>query len=159
MDVVARTAVNRRLIADFFDGLDDDQLDARSLCAAWSVREVLGHLVMPLTTGLGSFVGHVIRAKGSVNRASELAATGLAERPVAELTGLLREHAEMKVPRPMGQLADTCIHLRDCARPLGLEDGADLSDWRSVLDWLPSRQATGFVPRRMLAGLALRATD
>src|SRR6478609_10149853 len=100
MDVVARTAVNRRLIADFFDGLDDDQLDARSLCAAWSVREVLGHLVMPLTVGLGSFVVHVVRARGSVDRASAAVAAGLAERPVAELTGLLRQHAETKVPRP-----------------------------------------------------------
>jgi len=30
------------LLADFFDGLDEDQLRTRSLCDAWSVREVLG---------------------------------------------------------------------------------------------------------------------
>jgi len=40
VDTRARTAANRRLLADFFDGLDEDQLRARSLCDAWTVREV-----------------------------------------------------------------------------------------------------------------------
>lgn len=159
MDVVSRTAANRRLLADFFDSLDDEQLNTRSLCDAWSVREVLGHVVMPLTVGLGRFAVQVVRTRGSVDRASEAIAARLAELPVAELTGLLRRNAEMKVPRPMGQLADTCLHLRDCARPLGLADDVELVDWRSVLDWLPSRQAAGFVTRGTLAGLALRSTD
>ncbi|WP_344776926.1 maleylpyruvate isomerase family mycothiol-dependent enzyme [Nocardioides panacisoli] len=159
MDVVSRTAANRRLLADFFDGLEEDQLDARSLCDAWSVREVLGHLVMPVTVGLGGFVVQIVRARGSIDRASEALAARLAERPVAELTGLLREHADLKVPRPMGQLADTCLHLRDCARPLGLATDADLADWRAVLDWFTASRASGFVDRRTLPGLALRATD
>ena len=34
MDVAARTAANRRLIADFFDGLDESQLETQSLCSA-----------------------------------------------------------------------------------------------------------------------------
>jgi len=49
VDIHARTAANRRLLADFFDRLDEDQLQTRSLCDAWTVREVLVHLVMPLT--------------------------------------------------------------------------------------------------------------
>ena len=59
---------------------------------------------------------------------------------------------------PMGQLADACVHLRDCARPLGLPDDVDLDDWRMLLDWLPPR-VPGLVPRRRLAGLRLVATD
>ena len=31
MDVLARTAANRRLVADFFDELDQEQLEAASL--------------------------------------------------------------------------------------------------------------------------------
>jgi uncharacterized protein (TIGR03083 family) len=147
------------MLADFFDGLDDDQLNARSLCEAWSVREVLGHLVMPLTVGLGAFAVQLVRGRGSVDRASEAIAADLGRRPVAELTGLLRRHATKKVPRPMGQLADTCIHLRDCARPLGLADDVGLDDWAAVLDWLPTRQAVGFLDKGRLDGLALRATD
>ncbi len=124
MDVRARTTANRLRLADFFDGLDDDQLATPSLCDAWSVREVLGHLVMPLAGSTAGFLRHLVRARGSLDRASVASAQELARRPVAELTGALREHADARVRAPgvgpMGQLADGCVHLRDCARPLGL---------------------------------------
>lgn len=162
VDVQARTAANRRLLADFFDGLSDEQLDTRSLCPAWTVREVLGHLVMPLTGSVSGFLLGVVRARGSFNRASERLAGELARRPVRELTGLLRAEADQhgRAPGvgPMGQMADGCVHLRDCARPLGLGDDVSLADWRMVLDWLPPG-VPGLVPRRRVAGLTLRATD
>lgn len=162
--VLARTAANRRLLADFFDSLTEEQLETQSLCRAWTVREVLAHLAMPLTIGFGSLVARIVRARGSVDRASEAIAVDLAERPVRALTGVLREHAAKRVPAPgvgpMGQMTDGCIHLRDCARPLALTSDVSLDDWRMVLDWLPTRQASlGVVPRGRLDGLALRATD
>lgn len=163
-DVAARTAANRRMLADFFDDLTGDQLGTQSLCHAWTVREVLAHLAMPLSVGFGHLVVRTVRARGSVDRASEAIAAHLAERPVHDLTAVLRRHADKRVRAPgvgpMGQMADGCIHLRDCARPLGLARDVSLDDWRMVLDWLPSRQASlGVVPRGRLNGLALRATD
>ena len=143
-----RTAANRRRAADFFDGLAEYQLQARSLCPAWTVSEVLGHLVMPLAAGLGDFLWQVVRTRGSVNRASEAIAIALARRPVGELTALLRSKADQhgKAPGvgPMGQMADGCLHLRDCARPLGLADDVSLDDWKMVLDWLPSASRDWF---------------
>jgi hypothetical protein len=88
VNVHARTAANRRLLADFFDGMDEQQLNTRSLCDAWTVREVLGHLVSPLTGTLGQLIREVIRARGSVDRASEAIAGDVARRPVPELTAL-----------------------------------------------------------------------
>ncbi len=162
METQARTAANRRMLADFFDGLDEDQLQTRSLCDAWTVREVLGHLVMPLTGTVRGFLLQVVRARGSLNRASEAVAGELSRRPVRELTSLLRDNADLhgKAPGvgPMGQMADGCVHLRDCARPLGLRDDVSLDDWRMVLDWLPSG-VPGLVPRRRLDGIRLVATD
>ena len=150
------------MLADFFDGLDEDQLQTRSLCDAWTVREVLGHLVMPLTGTVRGFLLQVVRARGSLNRASEAVAGELSRRPVRELTSLLRDNADLhgKAPGvgPMGQMADGCVHLRDCARPLGLRDDVSLDDWRMVLDWLPSG-VPGLVPRRRLDGIRLVATD
>jgi hypothetical protein len=82
--------------------------------------------------------------------------------PVRELTSLLRDNADLhgKAPGvgPMGQMADGCVHLRDCARPLGLRDDVSLDDWRMVLDWVPSG-VPGLVPRRRLDGIRLVATD
>jgi len=163
-DVHARTAANRRLLADFFDDLTEEQLATQSLCHAWTVRQVLAHLAMPLSIGFGHLLARIVRARGSVDRASEAIAAELSERPVRDLTGALREHADRRVRAPgvgpMGQMTDGCIHLRDCARPLGLAADASLDDWRMVLDWLPTRQASlGVVPRGRLEGLALRATD
>lgn len=162
VDIQARTAANRRLLADFFDGLDEDQLQTRSLCDAWTVREVLGHLVMPMTGSVGGFLLQVVRAGGSINRANEAVAGELSRRPVNELTALLRDRADQhgKAPGvgPMGQMADGCVHLRDCARPLGLPDDVSIDDWRMVLDWLPSG-VPGLVPKRRVEGLRLAATD
>ncbi len=162
VDPRLRTAANRRMLADFFDGLDDDQLQTGSLCDAWTVREVLGHLVMPLTGNVVGFLAQVVRARGSLNRASEAVATDLARRPVGELTTLLRDNADQhgKAPGvgPMGQMADGCLHLRDCARPLGLPNDVTLADWRMVLDWLPSG-VPGLVPRQRSSGLSLTADD
>jgi uncharacterized protein (TIGR03083 family) len=164
MDVAARTAANRRLLADFFDGLDESQLETQSLCSAWTVREVLGHSAMPFSVAIGRLLWRTLLARGSIDRASAAIAEEQARRPVAELTGLLRTYATKRVPAPgvgpMGQFTDHCIHLRDCARPLGLDTDVPLEDWRAVLDWLPTKQASlGVVPTGRLDGLALRATD
>ena len=101
VDSRVSTAANRRMLADFFDGLDDDQLQTRSLCEAWTVREILGHLVMPLTGSTGGFLVKVFRARGSLSRASEAVASDLSRRPVGELTALLRDRADQhgKGPR------------------------------------------------------------
>jgi uncharacterized protein (TIGR03083 family) len=158
----ARTAANRRLLADFFDGLDDNQLRMRSLCDAWTVRDILGHLVMPLAASLSGFVVQVVRARGSINRANEATARQLARRPVRELTMLLRDgadhHAKAPGVGPMGQFADGCLHLRDCARPLRLPDDVGIADWRMLLDWLPLG-VPGLVPKPRAEGLRLVATD
>ena len=78
-DIATRVAANRRRAADFFDALDDGQLDTQSLCAAWTVREVLGHLVMPITTGTGTLLWRTLRARGSLDRASAAIAADLAQ--------------------------------------------------------------------------------
>ena len=162
MDVQSEIAANRRRLADFFDGLDEHQLDTRSLCDAWTVREVLGHLVMPLTGSLWSFMVHLVKARGSIDRASAALASDLSRRPVSDLTAVLRTKADdvIKAPGvgPLGQLADGCIHLRDCARPLGLPDDVSLEDWRVLLDWFPEG-VRGLVPKKRLEGLHLVATD
>lgn len=129
MDSRARTASNRRVLADFLDGLDDDQLRTRSLCHAWTEREVLGHLVMPLTGSVGGFLVHVVRAHGSLDRASEAISSDLSRRPISELTSLLRDRADQhgKAPGvgPMGQMADGCLHAPRLCATLGSFDRRD----------------------------------
>ncbi|GAA4695985.1 maleylpyruvate isomerase N-terminal domain-containing protein [Nocardioides nanhaiensis] len=147
-----------RRLADFLERLAKDQPATRSLCDARTVREVLGHLVMPFAGSLPSLLVRVVRARGSIDAASAGFARDLAQRPVPELTALLRERADEVVRAPgvgpRGQLADGCVHLRDCARPLGLPDDVGLEQWRALLDWF-SGGVRGLVPAPRLEARAM----
>jgi hypothetical protein len=61
---------------------------------------------------------------------------------------------------PMGPFADTCIQLRDMARPLGLAADVPVEHWRTLLDYLVSPTAAPALVRAgLLSGLTLAATD
>lgn len=162
-DRLSRTALNRIRIADLYDGTPAPLLASESLCRGWSLRTLLGHVVMPLVVSPSRLALRAARL-GSVHRASASYASQLGERPVPELTELLRARAEQRVASPgvgpMGQFVDCCIHLRDAARPLAAPVDAPVEDWLLVLTWLPSRAASlGHVPRGLLRGLRWSATD
>jgi hypothetical protein len=61
---------------------------------------------------------------------------------------------------PWGPFAETCVHLRDIARPLGLATDAPREDWAALLDYLASPSvAPALVPAGRINGLAFAATD
>ncbi len=156
-------AAGRRRAADLLDQLDEGQLAVQSLCTAWTVRDMAGHLVAPFCVSVPRFaVGSVLA--GGFDKYSIKAARQLGRRPVGELTTILRENAESHFTPPghgpMAPLADISVHTRDMARPLGLDVSAPLSTWRAVLNFLTSRAASrGFVPKGRTSGLRLTATD
>ncbi|MEU4689042.1 maleylpyruvate isomerase family mycothiol-dependent enzyme [Actinoplanes sp. NPDC023714] len=158
------TTANRLMIADFLDGLDDDQWAAATLCHGWTVRHMAAHMVQPMLIGFGRFFLASLRFRGDTGRTVDHFTRRLARTPRAELIGLLRRHAADRVdpPRvgPMGPFAETCLHLRDMARPLGLDADVPLDHWRVLLDYLVSpRVAPALVPPGRLTGLTLTATD
>lgn len=132
-DIHARTSANRLRIADLYDGLTDAQLRTPSLCTGWDLRTLLGHIVMPLTVSLVRLLVGTAR-HGSVHGASSAIAVQLGQRPTRELTALLRERAQRRVPAPgvgpMGQFVEAAF---TCATPL------DPWAWTSTF-----RSATGY---------------
>lgn len=163
-DVHALTSANRLLLADLLESLDDEQWRAPTLCAGWTVRHMAAHLVQPMLISFGRFVVTSVRFRGSADRTVDHLTRRLAAKPRAELTGLLRAHAGDRLDPPrvgaMGPYADTCIHLRDIARPLGLAADLPVGQWRFLLGYLASPAvAPGLVPVGRLAGLRLAATD
>lgn len=162
-DITVRTAANRRRIAELYDAMPASRWGDASLCRGWTLRTLLGHVVMPLVISPTRLAVRAMRL-GSVHRASTSYATQLGERPVPELVDLLRERAGQRVAAPgvgpMGQFVDCCIHLRDAARPLGAPTNAPLEDWLLALSWLPTRAASlGHVPGGLWRGLRWSATD
>ncbi|GAA3336872.1 maleylpyruvate isomerase family mycothiol-dependent enzyme [Amorphoplanes nipponensis] len=163
-EVYARTTGNRLMIADFLDTLDDEQWRARTLCAGWTVHDLAAHLVQPMLVGFGRFFLAALRHRGDTDRTVDHLTRRLARRPRRELTALLRQHAGDRVnpPRigPLGPFTDTCVHLRDIARPLGLAADVPIEHWRVLLEYLtsPAVASTLVTPGR-LDGLKLVATD
>lgn len=157
---------NRLLAADMFATLTPEQWRTPSLCAGWTVREVAAHLLEPLETGVGTLklLVYLVRYRGSLDRMVDDTARKAAARPTDELVTGLRERASTRltppVIGPLGPMTDTCIHLRDAARPLGLDACPPPASWRPALDFLVSKPATkGFIPGDRLTGLRFVAAD
>ena len=164
MNVYELTTANRLMIADVLESLDERQWEHPTLCAGWTVRHLAAHFVQPMLVGFGRFLLTAMRYRGDTGRTVDHFTRRLARRPPAELVRLLREHAADRVdpPRvgPMGPFAETCVHLRDLARPLGLTADVPVEHWRFLLDYLTSpKAAPALVAPGRLDGLRLVATD
>lgn len=158
------TTMNRLMIADLLESLDDARWAEPTLCRGWTVRHLAAHFVQPMLVGFGQFFRTALRYRGDTDRTVDHFTRKLAHRPRAELIALLREHAADPVnPRrvgPMGPFAETCVHLRDIARPLGLSADVPREHWRILLDYLTSPAvAPALVPPGRLDGLQLLALD
>ena len=164
MTIYEMTTANRRMIAGVLESLDDRQWEHPTLCAGWTVHHLAAHFVQPMLVGFGRFFLTSLRYRGDTDRTVDHLTRQLARRPRGELIDLLRQHAADRVdpPRvgPMGPFAETCLHLRDIARPLGLAADVPAEHWHILMDYLTSPSAAPALVRPgRLAGLRLVATD
>ncbi len=162
MTTLQLIAARRRTLADQLDGLSPPQWEAQSLCDAWTVRVVVGHLVMPFTHSMRQALFGIVRARGSWDRFSERASRENAAKPTDELVKMLRDHAEDPWSPPggghIGALTDLVVHSLDIARPCGFDPELDGATARAVLDSVvgpKSVKAFGID----LTGVRLEATD
>lgn len=164
-DVRLRTTVNRQTIAQLFSQLDEDQLGTPSLCDGWTCRDVLGHLVMSMDLGLARFMLEVARDRGRAGVTSDRLARAYGARTLPHLLEIMHKRSQDALSPPgigaHGPFADSCIHMRDVAIPLGFDTSPPILDWIQVLDFLttPRARAAGFLPRGRLNGLQLSASD
>ncbi|GAA2900328.1 hypothetical protein Acy02nite_83190 [Actinoplanes cyaneus] len=164
MNVYTMTTANRLLIADLLDSLDDTQWRTPTLCTGWTVHEMAAHLVQPMLIGFPRFVATALRYRGDTDRTVDHLTRRIARRDRTTLIALLREHAGDQIDPvrvgPMGPFAETCVHLRDIARPLGLPVDVPVTHWQFLLDHLTGPDAApGLVRPGRLTGVRLHATD
>lgn len=163
--VFAHVARQRGAAADMFEGLTAEQLATPSLCDGWSVQVLAAHMALPMTLSKAGFVFEVLKQRGDLNRAMDVASRRAAAQSRHEQTvRTLRDRADhrFKPPGapPVSALVEVMLHTRDAARPLGLDVGPTAQQWQPALDFLASSAARRvFVPGGRLAGLALSATD
>ncbi|MBO3741771.1 maleylpyruvate isomerase family mycothiol-dependent enzyme [Actinoplanes flavus] len=163
MSITGMIADERRSLADLTDTLTAGQLRTPSLCSAWTVKEVVGHLVAVVATGNGAALTMLVRSGFNVHKANARLAAATATRPARELAAILRAHAENPFRPPIvgypGALTDLQIHQQDIRRPLGLTGELRPERLRISLDFLVGGRAVGFTPRRRPAGLRFECTD
>jgi uncharacterized protein (TIGR03083 family) len=163
VNVLAAIADERRRVADLVESLTADQLNVPSLCGDWTVKQVAGHLLAAVETPPVPLFSLILRNRFNIHKANARLAALMADRPAGEIAAGLRKNAENPFKPPVvghpGQLTDLQVHGQDMRRPLGLPHGLRLDRLRISLDFLVSRRAVGFAPRRRLAGLHFEATD
>ena len=163
MEVLTVIAGERRAFARDLAGLTPEQWMTPSLCAGWTVRDVVAHITVPLTIRPRAAITAFLRGRGSIDRTIALLTAERAELPVDRLLRDLEERAESTTAPPgaglRAPMTDLLVHGLDVRRPLGLEREVPDEAWRQALAFLTSNRALGFVPRGRTAGLAIEATD
>jgi len=161
-DAYAAAATGRRELADLLESLTDDQLNAPSLCAGWSVRVVGAHVAAAISVSKTRFLLSTALTGFSFNRTNSRLAHEMAKRPMAELVATLRARADTPVSPPVvgpsGPMTDVIVHTGDICLALRLPFDPPATTMPLVLDFLSGR-APGFVGRNLLRGLQLKPVD
>ncbi len=163
MDHFDLIAAQRRRLADTLSSLSEEQFAMRSLCDAWTIHDVVAHLVMPHETSIPRVVLAMARARGNFDVANQIMTARIARATSADLVMRLRAHADGHFTPPghdsLAPLTDVYVHSMDIAVPLGITPPVDESVWPLVLTFLTSAKGRkGFVGRP-LPDVSLVTTD
>ena len=161
-DVDARVHAERMHLLSVLEGLDEVQWGTPSLCAGWSVRDLVVHLLMPYEVTPPRFLLLMLRARFDFDRAADRWATTDPRSPAEVVAGLRNtEHRRFSVPGAPAEapLSHLVIHAQDVYRPLGVPSPTDPDNARIALEQLTSPRARRSLPSGILDGFTLSATD
>jgi uncharacterized protein (TIGR03083 family) len=163
MDLWPWIREERAALLETFEGLTGEQWDVPSLCGGWSVRQVLGHLVVAAAPPKGRFLVEVAKARGSFDKANDRLAREAAERPTAELLArykdLLDERNTPPGFGPEAPLTDILLHSLDVRIPLGLPSERPAERYAPALEVVLGRRGARIFARRGRPSLHWVATD
>jgi uncharacterized protein (TIGR03083 family) len=143
-------------------GTDATAWATPSLCAGWTVRDVVSHLLMPYEMSKLTFVRRMLRYKGSFDGVAN-DWVGRDSRTPAELITALQRTATIRFNVPgspiEAPLSHLVIHSEDIYGPLGHARRHDPRSLVLTLDQLTSPKVRGAMLPGLLDGIRLRATD
>jgi uncharacterized protein (TIGR03083 family) len=148
------------LLADLGD-LAGDRWTTRSLCPAWTVHDVLGHMTATARMTPGRFLSHLAGAGFRFNAmTAKDVANETAVGPQATLAAFRSlQDATTSPPGPTeAMLGEVVIHSLDIRRPLGIARDYPIESVVRVLDFYRGSNLLIGAKRR-IDGVTLRATD
>ena len=123
MSVMAQAAAERADLLDLLEGLAPGEWREPSLCAGWTVHDVVAHVLSYDELGPRQLASRFVRGRLLVDRVNAVGLSEYAARSPAELVELLLAHLTPRgLPAGMGgaiALTDGLIHQQDVRRPLG----------------------------------------
>lgn len=153
--------VERKAIIDDCENLTAAQWATPSLCAGWSVHDLLAHQVATAKLTPASFFGRFAASGFSFPKfANKEIAREAAGGPTATLAAFKAVYQRTSSPPGPKQswLAEALIHSEDMRQPLGLHRDYPSDALLTLLDFHKRSNAI-IGSRKRIAGLALRATD
>jgi len=128
----------RRQLADDLASIPIDDWDLPSLCAGWSIHDVLAHLVDTARTGKAAFIWGMIRARGDFDRANEQGIRRCRrESPEATLAEFRTTFALTRNPPAnlASRLVEAFVHGEDIRRPLSISGEYPKAGIRAAIEY------------------------
>ncbi len=153
-------AERKALVADL-ELLADEQWTTPSLCAQWSVREVLGHMTATARMTPGKFFGAFL---ASGFRFNAMTARDVAKEMEGTPTDTLARFKDQLTttthpPGPIdAMIGETVVHGEDIRRPLGISHTYSTEALTHAASFYRGSNLL-IGGKRRIAGLALQATD
>ncbi|HEU0192525.1 MAG TPA: maleylpyruvate isomerase family mycothiol-dependent enzyme [Mycobacterium sp.] len=160
-DVIELAAAERAELAILLRSLSPQQWQAPSLCAGWTVRDVVAHMLSYEELSPAEFVRRFLRGRLRLYRANTIGLEDYVDHGPQQLLDLLdRSIRPRGFPAAFGgriALTDGMIHQQDIRRPLGIP--RDIPAGRLVPALNFARIAPPLGMGRRVRGLRLIATD
>jgi len=161
MDIWPTVHAERKALAADLRGLSAGDWDRPSLCAGWTVRDVLAHMTSAAKLTPPAFFGKMIGSGFSFDKVQE---QGVAAQRGATPADTLAnfESVQTSVKHPPGPtqtwLGETIVHSEDIRRALGIEHKYATEAVVTVADFYKGSNLL-IGSKRRISGLTLRATD
>ena len=158
-DTWSALAAERRRFADSLASLPSDAWEKPSLCAGWTVRDVVAHIVAGAKNTPGGFIVGIVSSGFNFDK---FIAKGLAKekgQTPAQLIAALKGLVDAKTKPGSAMLGDIIVHGEDVRRAVGFTTGTpDRANVRVVADAYKKAGPPLRVKKR-INGLTLKATD
>ena len=163
MDTWTQVKNGREAFGSYLSNLSADDWSKQSLCADWSTKELVAHMLVIPTMSKGQVFRAFLGSRFNLDRMNakvvgKLTTTMSANQLAAATTSSAASHGMPPGLKLPGVLNELVIHSADVAEGVGKPFDLPTADYVSCLAYLKDVQPV-FRAKQRIAGLRLQATD